>query len=352
MPTYTRQTHRHRGPVLKGVSRIYQCGLSGRAGAVARAVARRAPKQIRMGRRTDRKTKKPQSLSKGGWAGEEGGERRCELQGGKTIIVLVVIPGCGKTAVAVALTHIFGFGHTQSDDVRAKKPAPVFVQNLLDLLKKHDVVVADKCEQAPDAAPRGTARRHRLVLAVRQAPRVNWGVDTLRAALVHCICADRVQQRGTNQQALLASSDDAAKKLRMFLQRAQPLAADEVDAVVLRSPIRLPRLLFPSRGTRWLWSLERKELGGDADGGADARVEEQVGELCRVLFSSSHSGRWRHEGRLKENRPARKEKGVGAVVRIFASTSTYDLWTPRSRSTHARPHPPPRPATAILILRE
>jgi tRNA ligase len=58
---------------------------------------------------------------------------------GKTIIVPVAIPGCGKdfvfcarcpvescvgkTSVAVALSHIFGFGHTQSDDVHAKKAA-------------------------------------------------------------------------------------------------------------------------------------------------------------------------------------------------------------------------------------
>jgi hypothetical protein len=43
--------------------------------------------------------------------------------------------------------HIFGFGHTQSDDVRAKKPAPVFIKNVLGLLAKKgvDVVIADKC---------------------------------------------------------------------------------------------------------------------------------------------------------------------------------------------------------------
>lgn len=50
----------------------------------------------------------------------------------------------GKTAVAVALAHIFGFGHTQSDDVQAKKPAPVFIRNVTKLLEKKDVVIADK----------------------------------------------------------------------------------------------------------------------------------------------------------------------------------------------------------------
>ena len=63
---------------------------------------------------------------------------------GKTIIVPVAIPGVGKTSVAVALTHLFGFGHTQSDDIKAKKPAPMFIKNVVGLLKQHDVVIADK----------------------------------------------------------------------------------------------------------------------------------------------------------------------------------------------------------------
>lgn len=63
---------------------------------------------------------------------------------GKTIIVPVAVPGCGKTAVSVALARLFGFGHTQSDDVHAKKPAPIFVKNVMELLKDHDVVIADK----------------------------------------------------------------------------------------------------------------------------------------------------------------------------------------------------------------
>lgn len=85
----------------------------------------------------------------------------------KTIILPVAVPGCGaflhfhfvlsallssfffkigKTSVSVALAHIFGFGHTQSDDVqvKSKKAAPVFVKSVVDLLRKHDAVIADK----------------------------------------------------------------------------------------------------------------------------------------------------------------------------------------------------------------
>lgn len=49
----------------------------------------------------------------------------------------------GKTAVSVALLHLFGFDHTQSDDVQAKKAAPVFIKNIMQLLREHNVI-ADK----------------------------------------------------------------------------------------------------------------------------------------------------------------------------------------------------------------
>jgi tRNA ligase len=80
---------------------------------------------------------------------------------GKTIILPVAIPGCGKrsnsvlclssrfhltgkTAVSVALASLFDFGHTQSDDIQAKKPASAFIRNVVNLLKHHDIVIADK----------------------------------------------------------------------------------------------------------------------------------------------------------------------------------------------------------------
>lgn len=57
---------------------------------------------------------------------------------------LFILVDVGKTTVAVALTHLFGFGHTQSDDVKSKKAAPAFINNVTAELKRHDVVIADK----------------------------------------------------------------------------------------------------------------------------------------------------------------------------------------------------------------
>lgn len=68
----------------------------------------------------------------------------------KVILLPVAIPGCGKTCVAIALTKLFGFGHTQSDDVAPKgkkgKTAAIFEANVRKLLETDDVkvVVADK----------------------------------------------------------------------------------------------------------------------------------------------------------------------------------------------------------------
>ncbi|KAJ7481011.1 RNA ligase-domain-containing protein [Mycena galericulata] len=146
----------------------------------------------------------------------------------KTIIVPVAVPGCGKTAVAVALSHIFGFAHTQSDDVHVKKAAPVFIKNVTELLKTHDVVIADKNNhlQQHREALRGIHPSARLLA-------LHWGLDTPPATL-HRICADRVLARGENHQTLRA--DAAAKThedvLWMFITTAEPLAPAEVDEVV------------------------------------------------------------------------------------------------------------------------
>ncbi|KAJ7696944.1 RNA ligase-domain-containing protein [Mycena rosella] len=150
---------------------------------------------------------------------------------GKTIIVPVAIPGCGKTAVAVALAYIFGFGHTQSDDVRAKKPAPVFIKNVTGLLTKYDVVIADKNNHL---------RQHRAALRTATTGRtpavrllaLNWALDALPPTEAHALCAQRIAARGANHQTLRATDADAVPVLWMFINKTEPLAEEEVDAVV------------------------------------------------------------------------------------------------------------------------
>ncbi|KAJ7732925.1 RNA ligase-domain-containing protein [Mycena maculata] len=151
---------------------------------------------------------------------------------GKTIIVPVAIPGCGKTAVAVALSHIFGFGHTQSDDVNAKKAAPVFIKNVTELLKTHDVVIADKNNHLQQHREQLRAATASFQPPVRLLA-LHWALDAAPPATIHRICADRVQARGTNHQTLRPDAQAAHEDvLWTFITKTEPLAPAEVDAVV------------------------------------------------------------------------------------------------------------------------
>ncbi|KAA1477434.1 hypothetical protein DENSPDRAFT_584999 [Dentipellis sp. KUC8613] len=160
------------------------------------------------------------------------GDKEEKSEFGKTVIMPIAIPGCGKTAVSVALAHLFGFAHTQSDDVHAKKAGPAFIRNVTTLLKSHDVVIADKNNHL-------VQHRHALREATQSmTPRVrllalNWALDR-PAAMIHRICADRILARGENHQTLRAEGPAGAHEevLWQFIRGAEPLSADEADAVI------------------------------------------------------------------------------------------------------------------------
>ncbi|KAF7341169.1 tRNA ligase [Mycena venus] len=139
---------------------------------------------------------------------------------GKTIIVPVAIPGIstGKTAVSVALAHIFGFGHTQSDDVRSKKPAPIFIKNVTNLLKTHDVVIADKSLAPPSVSSRSTGRWRASPppTCTASAPRVSHS-------------AGRIISRSAPDAS---SAEEHERVIWMFVNKTEPLSPVEVDAVV------------------------------------------------------------------------------------------------------------------------
>ncbi|KAL0061488.1 tRNA ligase [Marasmius tenuissimus] len=172
----------------------------------------------------------------GGVAGtsEEGeGEQNQPQEFGKTIIVPVAIPGCGKTTVAVALGHIFGFGHTQSDDVQAKKPAPVFLKNVNNLLKKHDIVIADKNNHLKQHR----TQLHEIARSLTPPARLlalNWALDKPQST-IHRVCGDRIVLRGDNHQTLRADATPGKTHetvLWQFIGNTEYLAANEVDNII------------------------------------------------------------------------------------------------------------------------
>lgn len=103
-------------------------------------------------------------------------EERRSRKFSKTLLVPVAIQGCGsslppsppsyssydilelttffcagKTALGLELSHLFGWGHVQSDDFLQKKPAPHFLKAIKELLKTQDVVFADKSALFPSS---------------------------------------------------------------------------------------------------------------------------------------------------------------------------------------------------------
>ncbi|EJD39049.1 RNA ligase [Auricularia subglabra TFB-10046 SS5] len=155
----------------------------------------------------------------------------------KWIIFPVAIPGCGKTSIAVALSHLFGFAHTQSSDIREQKGtpnAPMFLANVAELLEENDVVIADKNNHLFQHR----AGLRKAVAHMRPPVKLlalNWGTLTtnLPRNTVHRICADRVAARGGNHQSLIPGDYGAHEGvLWRFLDETNNVTEEEFDACI------------------------------------------------------------------------------------------------------------------------
>ncbi|KAG8799950.1 hypothetical protein FRC16_004045 [Serendipita sp. 398] len=153
-------------------------------------------------------------------------------KGGKVVLIPVAVPGCGKTTISIALKHLFGFGHTQSDNIQAKKPAAIFQKSIVGLLKAHDVVVADRNNHLTEhrTGIRGA------VSFLDPPPRLialSWPVKNLPPATVHRIASDRIASRGDNHQTLVPNEEaEHETVIWKFLNDFEELQEDEVDEVI------------------------------------------------------------------------------------------------------------------------
>ncbi|KAL7919111.1 RNA ligase domain-containing protein [Trichoderma austrokoningii] len=114
--------------------------------------------------------------------------------------------GCGKTTLALALTHLFGWGHIQNDNISGKGRPPRFVKAIMDQLKQHPVVYAD----------RNNAQKHerkQLIGDIKtQNPEVrivclNFRHDEESIDDIRQVTQDRVIERGDNHQTIRAASE-------------------------------------------------------------------------------------------------------------------------------------------------
>lgn len=126
----------------------------------------------------------------------------------KWVIVPVAVPGCGKTTMGLALSRLFAFAHTQSDDILSKKTAPTFKRNIVELLKTNDVVYADRNNHIDKHYVELSGLADEKTFAKTLKPYhvkyifVTWNIDANPYHKLLRLCSERVVSRGDNHQTL------------------------------------------------------------------------------------------------------------------------------------------------------
>lgn len=155
----------------------------------------------------------------------------------KTMIVPVAVPGCGKTLLGVALARLFGFAHTQSDDVTTKKTAAGFLRNIQSLLKKHDVVYCDRNNHL-DKHHEELAKLADSIsdddVEVRTVALV-WDIDSHGFNKALRITSERVLSRGENHQSLRVDPADQMRHeivIKNFMGEFAPPEGGRFDETI------------------------------------------------------------------------------------------------------------------------
>ncbi|KAI1133158.1 fungal tRNA ligase adenylyltransferase [Nemania abortiva] len=140
---------------------------------------------------------------------------------GDVVLVPIATIGCGKTTVGVALTHLFGWGIIQNDNIQGKGRPARMVQSVLSLLMEHPVVIADR---------NNSERREReqiikdILLQHKDARLVALNFAHGDIDEVRRVTRERVLKRGDNHQTIQAASDEnkVIGIMENFLSRFQP----------------------------------------------------------------------------------------------------------------------------------
>jgi tRNA ligase len=146
------------------------------------------------------------------------------------VLVPIATIGCGKTTLALALVRLFGWGHFQNDNVKAKKGRPqIFADTISSLLittpvtiadrnnhqkRERDQLITDVSKTVPDA---------RFVALHYVHDRANY--DGIRNAT-----RKRVLDRGDNHQTIQAASKGSSEIIEImegFMHRFQPVDPSE-----------------------------------------------------------------------------------------------------------------------------
>ncbi|KAI0160862.1 tRNA ligase [Hypoxylon sp. FL1284] len=137
------------------------------------------------------------------------------------VLVPVATIGCGKTTVGVSLTHLFGWGIVQNDNIQGKQRPAKMVQAVLSQLMEHPVVIADRNNaerREREQIINDVKWQHRdaLLVALNFA---HGDIDEIRR-----VTRERVLMRGDNHQTIQAASDQSKVVgiMENFIHRFQP----------------------------------------------------------------------------------------------------------------------------------
>lgn len=115
--------------------------------------------------------------------------------------------------IGVSLNKLFGFAHTQSDDVTTKKTASGFLTNITNLLLSHDVVYADRnnhIDKHYSELIDLNGQKKLDALNIKTLALV-WNVDDMPYHRALRLCSERVAGRGDNHQTLRADLSEKAE---------------------------------------------------------------------------------------------------------------------------------------------
>lgn len=137
------------------------------------------------------------------------------------VLVPIATLGCGKTTIGVALTHLFGWGIVQNDNIQGKQRPKQMVEQVHQKLLDHPVVMSDR---------NNSERREReQIITDLKAQHKDTRVVALNFShgdidVVRKVARERVLKRGDNHQTIQAQSDEAKVIgiMENFLRRFQP----------------------------------------------------------------------------------------------------------------------------------
>ncbi len=140
------------------------------------------------------------------------------------ILVPIATIGCGKTTIAVALTHLFGWGHVQNDNITGKNRPPRFTQEALDQLKEKPVVYADRNNAQRHERKQLIGDVHKATLTARLVA-LNFAHDQKSVDKMRQVTQARVLARGDNHQTIQAASETnkVIGIMEGFIKRYEPV---------------------------------------------------------------------------------------------------------------------------------